>query len=355
MDSARPGCGIGGGCAIIPAVQPKSTIQRFRRFYGYDYSRGAVLFITFGLKERKPIFGRVEEDKVIHSSVGLAALETLQLEMLRNSDLTVRSFVIMPDHVHLRIHIRPGTAQPLKELGQFVNNFKRWSKWKASKLGVPIEWQENYHDRICLSAEIIDLVDKYIANNPLKWSLMHGASPSLKVHEPIASERLPEGEWWTGVGNLALIDEDVKLLALRLSRSIPHADFNGVIDCCLEAVEKGYVPISTFISPCERALKDALVAAGAPMVRAVPDPLAVVYRPKEDEPRLFAAGKLLLLSRIAAAGMRRCDAWHGINDALAEIARKGGTAVYLRRAGDCAALKARLSGRQLEKGLSGAR
>lgn len=137
---------LDGECAIIPAVQPKSTIQRFRRFHGYDYSRGAVLFITFGLKDRKPIFGRVEEDKVIHSPVGLAALETLQLEMLRNSDLTVRSFVIMPDHVHLRIHIRPGAVQPLKAVGQFINNFKRWSKWKASKLGVTIEWQENYHD-----------------------------------------------------------------------------------------------------------------------------------------------------------------------------------------------------------------
>ncbi len=124
-----------------------------------------------------------------------------------------------------------------------------------------------------------------------------------------------------------------------------RADFNSVIDCCLEAVEKGYVPISNFISPCERALKDALVAAGAPMVRAVPDPLAVVYRPKEDEPRLFAAGKLLLLSRIAAAGMRRCDAWHGINDALAEIASKCGAAAYVRRAEEAAALKARLSRR----------
>ena len=303
------------------------------------------MFITFGISSRRHVFGEVNGSKVAYSPAGLAALETFQLERMRNPDLTVHSFVIMPDHVHLRIHIRPGIAQPLKALGQFINNFKRWSKWKASKLGVPIEWQENYHDRICLSAEIIDLVDKYIANNPLKWSLMHGANPPLKVHEPIASERLPEGDWWTGVGNLALLGEDVKLLALRLSRSIPHADFNGVIDCCLEAAANGYVPISTFISPCERALKDALVAAGAPMVRAVPDPLAVVYRPKEDEPRLFAAGKLLLLSRIAAAGASRNEAWHGINDALAEMAEKGGVAVYVRRAEEAAALKARLSRR----------
>lgn len=179
---------------------------------------------------------------------------------------------------------------------------------------------------------------------------MHGDSPPLKVHEPITSERFADGEWWTGVGNLALIGEDVRLLALRLSRSIPHADFSSVIDCCLEAAANGYVPISTFISPCERALKDSLVAAGAPMVRAVSDPLTVVYRPKEDEPRLFAAGKLLLLSRIAGAETSRYEAWHGINDALAKIAGKCGMAAYVRRAEDAAALKARLSGRQRVNG-----
>ena len=45
----------------------KSEIKRFRRFHGYDYSRGAVLFITFGLKKRLPVFGRAEGDKVVYN------------------------------------------------------------------------------------------------------------------------------------------------------------------------------------------------------------------------------------------------------------------------------------------------
>ena len=315
-------------------LAPKK-ILRFRRYHGYDYSRGAVLFITFGLLRRQPVFGHVAGSKVAYSPAGRAALETLQLEMLRSPDLTVHSFAIMPDHVHLRIHIRPGTREPLKAVGRFVNNFKRWTKWKAAKLGVAIDWQPNYHDRLCLSAEVIELVDKYIANNPLKWSLMHGPNPPLKVHEPLDSARLPDGEWWTGVGNVELLGPHVKLAAFRLSRSIPRGDFTAVIARCLSAVEKGYVPVSTFISPCERALKDALVVAGAPLVRVVPDPLATVYRPREDEPGLFAAGRLLLLSRVAAAGMSRTAAWHEINDVLAEIAcQGGGAAAYVRGRGD---------------------
>ena len=56
------------------------------------------------------------------------------------------------------------------------------------------------------------------------------------------------------------------------------------------------------------------------MIRVVPDALATVYRPKEDEPRQFADGRLLLLSRVCKVGVSRYDAWHGVNDAIAEAA-----------------------------------
>ena len=72
------------------------------------------------------------------------------------------------------------------------------------------------------------------------------------------------------------------------------------------------------------------------MIRAVPDPLALVYRPKGDEPRQFADGRLLLLSRVAAPGSSRYDAWHGINDALANFATSttGGLSLYATSATD---------------------
>lgn len=51
-----------------------------------------------------------------------------------------------------------------------------------------------------------------------------------------------------------------------------------------------------------------------------------------DDPAQFAAGRLLLLSRVAAAGDSRSNAWHSLNDAIAEMALdSGGTALYVRR------------------------
>ena len=305
---------------------------RWRRYKGYDYSRGAVFFITFGISPRKPLFGVVSGDKVIHSSLGRAALETLAREAQRNPKLVLYGSVIMPDHVHLRIYVRPGTPEPLAAVGAFVGNFKRWTTWRAKRLGIPLAWEPNYYDRLCLSREIIELVDKYIANNPLKWALMHGPNPPLKVIEPLDSPLLPESEWWTGVGASGFIDGNRKLAAIQLSRKIAACEVAAVVARCLTAVEKGFTPISTFISPAELALKRALAAHGAPMVRVVPDPLATVYRPKEDEPVQFAAGRLLLLSRVAATGDSRHAAWHSLNDAIAEMAlASGGAALYVKR------------------------
>ena len=37
----------------------KKEIRRYRRFYGYDYSRGAALFITIVTSPRRRLFGQI--------------------------------------------------------------------------------------------------------------------------------------------------------------------------------------------------------------------------------------------------------------------------------------------------------
>ncbi|MBR3957395.1 MAG: hypothetical protein IKJ89_06055 [Kiritimatiellae bacterium] len=154
--------------------------------------------------------------------------------------------------------------------------------------------------------------------------------------EPVSSPRIPGDEWWSAAGAIELLAPERKICAIRLSRRIPGKDHSAVVERLMTAVDKGFVLAGTFISPCEREVARALIARGAPMIRAVPDPLALVYRPKGDEPRQFADGRLLLLSRVAAPGSSRYDAWHGINDALADFATStaGGLSLYATSATD---------------------
>ena len=158
---------------------------------------------------------------------------------------------------------------------------------------------------------------------------MHGPNPPLAVIEPFDSPRLLETEWWTAVGNAALFGDEKHVASLRLSRKLQPQHHAAVVQRCLDATERGWVLASTFISPCEQKLFKALADAGLPAVKAVPDALATVYRPKGEETAAFAAGRLLMLSRVAVPGISRQDAWHGMNDALANAARWHGRSFYV--------------------------
>lgn len=309
----------------------KSSAGHFRRFKGYDYSRGGSIFITATLAERRPLFGRVAHNHVELSGAG----EILAAQIVRVKSefprLEVRALVIMPDHLHIRLTFPPGLASPVVDIGNFIGRIKQYSQHyiKAAGLCGLGLWLPGYHDHLCLSRFINEQVDKYIANNPLKWHLMH-ESGCLRVEEPLVSPGLPADEWWSGVGNRALLDESAKICAIQLSRRVRPGDYEPVLARLMKGAEKSFVFAGTFISPLERLFFDRLVAAGQPIIRAVPDPLAMVYRPKGDEPALFDQGRLLLLSRQVAAE-DRYTAWHGINAALGEMAlAKGGSSLYVK-------------------------
>ncbi len=310
----------------------KPPIKNYHRFQGYDYTRGVNLFITCSLKPRLPLMAIICGTDAQLTEIGAVVKQCLDRELARTPAITLMKSVIMADHIHLLIHLRAGQAKPLYVIGHFMQNFKRWSKYAARKLpgGEHFDWELNYHDRICVSRAITDTVIKYIENNPLKWSLMHGATPPLKVIEPLAHARLPYDEWWSGVGNVELLNG--KIAAFRLSTKIRQSECPVVVARCLSSVDKGFIPAGTFISPCERIFRYELIARKVPFIKMVPDELSIVYRPKEDEPALFAEDRYLLLSRVASKDGRRYDAWHGINEALANLARQNGVSLYVCRA-----------------------
>ena len=246
-----------------------AQIKHYRRFHGYDYSRGASMFVTFAVKGRSPLFGRVEGDKVDLSPAGKAALEAILFENRRpGRRVWAASFVVMPDHIHIRLVLEPDSGEePLRHVGQFVNNVKRWSRKHAAEIGVEVEWESNYHDHICVSRFINEKVDAYIGYNPLKWSLMHGPDAPLKVVEPLVSPRFPDDEWWSAAGNVDLLGPDRRIAAVSVSRTVRASDYPGIVARLVKAAKEGWVVASTFISPGEIALLTRFRRRGFPASR----------------------------------------------------------------------------------------
>ena len=276
-----------------------NTIHRYRRFDGWDYSRGASFFITIATAPRRALFGRVRGGGVVLSALGRKVDEALSAMPRLNPGLSIFGRVVMPDHVHFNCALAPGLKEPLKVLGFAVRRFKNYTTKLAKSaslaslaehssavksgaadcqaiglndavnnrfdgqtaFGQSVQsglWQQGYHDYLLLSRAMIDSTERYIAYNPQKWELMHGEEGCLRVIEPLSSPRLNIGDYWKGVGNFGLLSPMQKLVSLRVSREVSSPDaIYRVVKRMENAVEKGYACKELRVSLCIGGLSAA--------------------------------------------------------------------------------------------------
>lgn len=372
-----------------------TTIRRYRRTHSWDYARGASLFITISTAPRRNIFGRISGNEVHLSQLGKHVADALDAMPRLNDGLRLYGRVVMPDHIHFNVYLRPGLNEPLKVLGNAIRRFKNHttklakilladrsilaeyssaistttpnssaialapstsSEGRATQPRPPScddgraaqprpqgsddgrLWQQGYHDRLCLTRTFIDATERYIRYNPLKWALMHGIDHALRIHEPLDSPRLADGDYWKGVGNTALLGTGEKIVALRISRRCSSSQIAATVRRMEAAVDKGYIILSGFISPGEKAVRDMLCArADARFIRILPSCIPNArFKPESRYVPAFAAGRYLEIGRgndEVAFGREACLDY---NAEIIEIATAGeGVAVYWKPTGAC--------------------
>lgn len=380
-----------------------TTIRRYRRTHSWDYARGASLFITISTTPRRNIFGRISGNEVHLSQLGKHVADALDAMPRLNDGLRLYGRVVMPDHIHFNVYLRPGLNEPLKVLGNAIRRFKNHTTKLAkilladrsilaeyssaistttpnisaialapttssegratqprpqgsadgrsasdsppssddgrSMIGQNGQlWQQGYHDRLCLSRTFIDATERYIRYNPLKWALMHGIDHALRIHEPLDSPRLADGDYWKGIGNTALLGTGEKIVALRISRRCSSSQIAATVRRMEAAVDKGYIILSGFISPGEKTVRDMLCArADARFIRILPSCIPNArFKPESRYVPAFAAGRYLEIGRgndEVAFGREACLDY---NAEIIEIATAGeGVAVYWKPTGAC--------------------
>ena len=309
-------------------------IRRYRRLKGWDYTKGASLFITIATAQRRNVFGKIVNGKMALSPLGEKVKEALEAMPRLNQGFVLFGYVVMPDHVHFNCALLPGLAEPLKTLGFAIRRFKNYTTALAkrslanaevvdlaigrdgltlSQASQPLSsdgqtafglsttlWQHGYHDYILVSREMIDSTERYIAYNPLKWEVMYGTGCGLRVVEPLCSPRLDVGDYWKGVGNVALLGDDVKIVSLRVSREVASPEaIAQVVKRLKAAVDKGYVVISGFISKGERAVRDMLCRRhDARFIRILPSCIPNRrFKPESVYVAPFAEGRYLEIGR----------------------------------------------------------
>lgn len=355
------------------AVCSSAGIRRYRRFKGWDYAKGASLFITIATEPRRVAFGSVNNGRVSLSPLGKTVAESLAALPRLNPGIRLYGSVVMPDHVHFNCCLSPGLDEPLKVLGNAIRRFKNYTTASAKRSlavradqgpercsgaspdgrGLPSAspdgrtvfgqstqyhlWQQGYHDYLLVSRQMIDSTERYIAYNPQKWELMYGVADALRIKEPILSPRLDIGDYWKGVGNIALLGAGEKMVSLRVSRDVSSPEAISKVVARMEnAVAKGYIIISGFISRGERAVRDMLCRRqDARFVRVLPSCLPNArFRPESIYVTPFAEKRYLEIAR----GNDEVEFGRGacldLNAEIVEIATAGeGLAIYWKASG----------------------
>ena len=232
----------------------------FRRFQGYDYSRGAAMFITIVVEPRRPLFGAIRDAKLVKTSLGEAVARRLQ-EIGGQPGIRLFNSVVMTDHVHFQLHLRAGQSEPLTVLGRAIGRFKSLCAKDYHEIcgEAGSLWQQGYHDWICQSEEMIAAVNRYIDYNPLKYELRWNQPEFLAIHEPLAAWRLSPDEFWRGIGAVELLDGDLPFVALRISRKLTARQIDEAKRRIAAKIGE-YVFIGGWISPGEKAIRDLLLS-----------------------------------------------------------------------------------------------
>jgi REP element-mobilizing transposase RayT len=149
---------------------------------GHDYRLAGAYFVTMVTVGRSMLFGRVRDDQVDLSSVGMVAHEEwLRMGALR-SDVVLDEFVVMPNHIHGIVWLEP-PGDVTCSLGSVIGGFKSAVSRRINQrhdrplYGV---WQRSYHDRVVRNERELEEIRGYILGNPQSWS----QDPENPNHRP---------------------------------------------------------------------------------------------------------------------------------------------------------------------------
>ena len=152
-----------------------SPVRKKNRLADYDYSQPGAYFVTVCTQNRKNLLSTVVGgDAHIAPYTMLTPMGKVVEKYLRRIP-GVGHFVIMPNHVHMILHISAtkvlegpmwASAPTKANVSDLVRS---WKTLVSKELGVSI-WQRSYYDHIIRSEVEYTEIAAYIENNPAKWS-----------------------------------------------------------------------------------------------------------------------------------------------------------------------------------------
>jgi REP element-mobilizing transposase RayT len=147
--------------------------RKANRLRGFDYSSDGAYFVTICTKNCKSSLSEIENGKPILTLSGkIVEKHWFRLEKFYKN-LTLDSYVIMPNHFHGTLFIDNSNLNPDDKragLSDFMRSFKSFSSKEInSSLNIGFQWQKSFYDVIIRDDTALTNIRSYIDNNPINW------------------------------------------------------------------------------------------------------------------------------------------------------------------------------------------
>lgn len=164
--------------AVVKLDLPKRKNIRLK---GYDYSQKGAYFITICTHNKQRLLGNVvgvgfhadpcKAPFVNLSPTGKEIEKSIQYINSNYTDISIISYVVMPNHIHMIILLEAG-GHGNPPLQNVVGQFKSFVTKKYNILFDTkniILWQRNYYEHIIRDEDDFLKIWQYIDENPAKW------------------------------------------------------------------------------------------------------------------------------------------------------------------------------------------
>ena len=147
------------------------------RLQGYDYNTVGAYFLTICTENRRCLLSRIvgtgvlDGPKVELLPCGIIAEKFIQQMNDFYDEISVDSYVIMPNHIHMLLFVKEGpsrTPVPTVQnsvVSRFLSTFKRFCN-KAYGKNI---WQTRSYDHVIRNQADYDQHMQYIYENPFGW------------------------------------------------------------------------------------------------------------------------------------------------------------------------------------------
>lgn len=268
------------------------------RLISFDYTSPYYYFVTLNAKKGLAPFSilttetrrGIRKNEITQGMI--ASIRWMNLKAYAGR-MAITNFVIMPNHLHLIIKIeQSGKPLSLFEVVKKLYSVLSSAYYHALNLPKGAEiFEENWHDWIVFQKNTLVPFIDYVMNNPHRWLSRknHAASCFPKTtHTPHVT--------WTSLGTLSLRDTPVRAPVI-CSRSITsESDLWRAWQTFAQRLGPGTLAVGTFMSPCEKMVREEVLKAGGGIVHLIPRGISPKGHASAEDEALLIAGRLTILT-----------------------------------------------------------